>query len=120
MTATAVFRSFEAPDDGVVRVSVERDADRTYGARVENVRYRIEHDIGSQASAVAGGVFALVAGWVSAVIGFVLVLAGERKPGTERGVDLPPSTRRRRRRYGASRWPAISPRCSVTCCRSAT
>jgi len=89
LTATAVFRSFEAPDDGVVRVSVERDADRTYGARVENVRYRIEHDIGSQASAVAGGVFALVAGWVSAVIGFVLVLAGERKPGTERGVDLP-------------------------------
>lgn len=89
LTATAVFRSFEAPDDGVVRVAVERDADRTYGARVENVRYRIEHDLGSHASAVAAGVFALVAGWVLAVVGFVLVLAGERAPDHERSVDLP-------------------------------
>ncbi len=89
LTATAVFRSFEAPDDGVVRVAVERAADRTYGARVEHVRYRIEHDLGSHASAVAGGLFALVAGWVLAVVGFVLVLAGERAPGSERSVDLP-------------------------------
>ncbi|MEQ8660644.1 MAG: DUF4870 domain-containing protein [Gammaproteobacteria bacterium] len=84
VTATAVFRRFEAPADGRVRLRIERGPDTTYDARVADVRYRVEHDLGLHATAVAGGAFALVVGWVAAVVGFVALLPavpGAAAPG---------------------------------------
>ncbi|MEQ8234594.1 MAG: DUF4870 domain-containing protein [Gammaproteobacteria bacterium] len=88
LTATAVFRRFEAPADGRLRLAVTRGADETYGAQVTAVRYRVEHDLGLHAAAVAGGVFALVAGWVAAVVGFVALLLGDHAPPAA-GAALP-------------------------------
>lgn len=75
LTVRASFRTFDVPDDGLIKLSAELGEDGEYGAVAERFTVKVEHDIVDPMFNITLGVFMLIGGWVTAVVGLVLFIA---------------------------------------------
>jgi uncharacterized protein len=86
LNVRAAFRKFEVPDDGVIIVSTDLGEDSDYQASAERAALSVEHDVVDPLFNIMLGVFILVGGWITAVMGLVLFLSASSN-GAPR--DLP-------------------------------
>ncbi len=77
LSVRAGFRGFEVPDDGAITLSAELGPDHDYAAVAEQARLKVEHDIVDPMFSITLGVFMLVGGWVTSIVGLVGFLSAQ-------------------------------------------